>query len=61
MAIVEELLRTWTSSTAQDGDDIAMGDAADPDAQLVQLKRCVQEFQPRIEGNTWVQSLLTSL
>lgn len=61
-AIIEELLRSWASATpAQDGEDVVMADELDPDAQLEELKRCVEQFRPRIEGNAWVQSILTSL
>lgn len=61
-AIVEELLRTWASApSAHDGADVVMGDELDTDAELAELKRCVEQFRPRIEGNAWVQSILTSL
>jgi len=56
--IVEELLRAWTSD--KDGDDVVMSDDLSPEAQLEELKRCVDEFRPRIETNEWLQSLLTS-
>ncbi|THH15823.1 hypothetical protein EW146_g4722 [Bondarzewia mesenterica] len=64
--IVEELLKTWASrtsdsSTAGDGEDIVMSDELSPQAQLEELKACFAEFQPRIEGNAWVRSLLASL
>jgi DNA mismatch repair protein MSH2 len=56
--IVEELLRAWASD--QDGDDIVMSDDLSPEAQLEELKRCMDGFRPRIETNDWLQSLLTS-
>lgn len=63
--IVEELLRDWISQkSAQDGEDIIMDDDDDElssDAQLEELKRSVEKFRPQIEGNPWLQSLLTSL
>ncbi|TFY67631.1 hypothetical protein EVG20_g3870 [Dentipellis fragilis] len=68
--LVEEFLRTWSAQGAagQDGDgDVVMSDDnptqadASPEAQLAQLKACFAEFRPRLEGNPWVQSLLSSL
>ncbi|OBZ78347.1 DNA mismatch repair protein msh-2 [Grifola frondosa] len=61
--IVEELLRTWASNTSgHDGEDVVMmDDDASPDAQLEELRRCVEQFRPRIEGNPWVQRVLASL
>jgi DNA mismatch repair protein MSH2 len=57
--IIEELLRTWSSS-AQDGEDVMMSDGLDPDAQLEELRHYVEQFRPRIEGNAWVQSILNA-
>ncbi|KAH9933894.1 DNA mismatch repair protein [Fomitopsis serialis] len=62
--IIEELLRTWAANTSQeDGEDIVMADTDDSvaSAQLAQLKKCVEQFRPQIEGNAWVQSVLASL
>ncbi|KAI0937540.1 hypothetical protein AcV7_003542 [Taiwanofungus camphoratus] len=61
--IIEELLRDWASHiSGQDGEDIVMSDEAlSPADQLEQLKTCINQFQPRIEGNQWVQSVLNSL
>ncbi|KAI9568665.1 DNA mismatch repair protein [Boletus coccyginus] len=59
--IVEELLRTWAESTSgTDGEDVVMEDVS-ADVQLEELRRCVEEFRPRIEGNAWVQSMISSL
>ncbi|KAN0086029.1 MutS domain V domain containing protein [Tylopilus felleus] len=59
--IVEDLLRTWAGSTAGvDGEDVVMEDA-DADAQLEELRRCVEAFRPRVGGNAWVQSMMSSL
>ncbi|EIW77166.1 DNA mismatch repair protein [Coniophora puteana RWD-64-598 SS2] len=58
--LVEELLRKFASSSKQDGEDVMMDDPT-PEEQLEELKRCVEEFRPRIDANPWVQSLLTSL
>lgn len=63
--IVEELLRTWAESTSAagtDGEDVVMEDASESvDAQLEELRRCVDAFRPRIEGNAWVQSIIAAL
>ncbi|KAJ7201637.1 muts domain V-domain-containing protein [Mycena pura] len=57
--IVEELFETWAAQPAVDGEDVIMDDAAE--VQLEELKRCVAQFQPRIETNPWLVSVLTSL
>ena len=62
--IVEELLRTWAANSTQaDDEDVVMADDDESDAaaQLAELKRCFEHFQPRLESNAWVQSVLTSL
>ena len=62
--IVEEMLRAWASSgPGHDGEDVVMGDEeeATPEEQLEELRRCVEQFRPRIEGNAWAQSLIASL
>lgn len=59
--IVEALLRAWANS-GQDGEDVVMEDEDDtPEAQLAELRKCVEQFRPKVEGNTWAQSLLVSL
>ncbi|KAJ7512587.1 muts domain V-domain-containing protein [Mycena galericulata] len=58
--IVEELLSTWAAERAEDGEDVVMIDDS-PEAQLEELKRCVAQFQPRIESNPWLISVLGSL
>jgi DNA mismatch repair protein MSH2 len=57
--IVEELLRTWAES-GTDGEDVVMDDVS-ADTQLEELRRCAEAFRPRIEGNAWVQSMISSL
>ena len=57
--IVEELLRTWAES-GMDGEDVVMEDVS-ADTQLEELRRCVETFGPRIHGNAWVQSMISSL
>ncbi|THH01168.1 hypothetical protein EW026_g1487 [Hermanssonia centrifuga] len=64
--IVEQLLTTWASRTSpgvQDGEDVVMEEDSDASAeiQLAELKACVEEFRPQVEGNLWVQRLLASL
>ena len=60
--IVEELLRTWAESTSgADGEDVVMDDEFSADTQLEELRRCVEAFRPRIEGNARVQSMISSL
>ena len=61
---MEEFLREWSSQQppTTDGEDIIMADEdEDPEAQLESLRKCVEKFQPRIAGNRWLQSVLTSL
>ncbi|KAI0827097.1 DNA mismatch repair protein [Trametes gibbosa] len=61
--IVEELLLAWAATQAgHDGEDVVMSDeGADEDAQLEELRRCVERFRPKIEENLWVRSVLASL
>ncbi|KZT28144.1 DNA mismatch repair protein [Neolentinus lepideus HHB14362 ss-1] len=61
--IVEDLMRTWASRIPDelDGEDAVMSDNPLPELQLEELKRCVQEFQPQIQANPWVQHLLATL
>ncbi|KAJ7717304.1 muts domain V-domain-containing protein [Mycena maculata] len=57
--IVEALLSAWADESAEDGDVIMVDDS--PETQLEELNRCVAEFQPRIEANPWLVSVLGSL
>lgn len=60
--IMEELLRTWSSQDPQkDGEDIVMSDDLSPEAQLDQLRQCVNSFRPQIENNEWLRSVINSL
>ncbi|EPS97986.1 hypothetical protein FOMPIDRAFT_1127467 [Fomitopsis schrenkii] len=62
--IVEELLQAWAANSSQaDDEDIVMADDDEPDAaaQLAELKVYFEQFQPRLESNAWVQSVLGSL
>ncbi|KAJ7255196.1 hypothetical protein C8J57DRAFT_1075743, partial [Mycena rebaudengoi] len=59
--LVEELLLEWSSqSGGADGEDVVMEDDS-PEAQLEELKGCVTKFQPQIEANPWLVSMLGSL
>ncbi|KAJ7885085.1 muts domain V-domain-containing protein [Mycena olivaceomarginata] len=57
--IVDELLSAWAHQ-AQDGEDVVMADDS-AQAELEELKRKVAQFQPRIESNPWLVSVLGSL
>jgi hypothetical protein len=57
--IVDELLSAWAHQ-AQDGEDVVMADDS-AQAELEELKRRVAQFQPRIESNPWLVSVLGSL
>ena len=64
MQIVEDMLRTWTSRTvdSQDAMDVdEEGGGFDADAELAALRSCFEEFKPKIDGNTWVQTMLQAL
>ncbi|RDB16061.1 DNA mismatch repair protein msh-2 [Hypsizygus marmoreus] len=62
LQIMEEFLHTWSSQMqGTDGEDVVMADDdQDPETQLQDLKKCMEEFRPRIEKNRWLQSVLTS-
>lgn len=61
------MLKTWASRTSVypaqlDDGDIVMDDAEmSPEKQVEELRECMKEFAPRIEGNAWVQKLLATL
>lgn len=63
--LIEQLLRTWASKVSNDdGEDVDMdaGEYDDsPEAQVEELRKCVEEFRPQIEDNQWVQRVLASL
>ncbi|TFY78244.1 hypothetical protein EWM64_g5769 [Hericium alpestre] len=71
--LIEEFLKTWSAQAPagqavdRDGDVLMSDDAPSQagglsaEAQLAQLKACFAEFQPRLEKNAWVQSVLASL
>lgn len=62
--LVEEVMREW-SSTLGDGDVVMMDvddeDAENPAKQLEKLRECFAKYQSRLEGNAWVQHLLSTL
>ena len=57
--IVQQLLKAWASNA--DGEDVIMADDVSPEAQLEELRMCVEKFRPQIEGNAWLQEMITSL
>ena len=63
--IVTDFLRAWSSRAAQengvDGTDIIMVNDISLEDQVVELKRCFEEFRPQIEANAWCQAVLNSL
>lgn len=61
MQIVEDMLRTWTSriDASQDTMDVDKECGGfDVDAELAALRNCFEEFKPKIDENTWVQTML---
>ncbi|KAI0058620.1 DNA mismatch repair protein [Artomyces pyxidatus] len=67
LQIIEQLLSRWSARMTapmvidDEGEDVVMSDDLSPQAQLEELKACFAEFQPRIDGNQYVQQLLSSL
>ncbi len=63
--LIEQLLRTWASKvSSDDSEDVDMdGGESDgsPEAQVEELRKCVEAFRPQIEDNQWVQRVLASL
>jgi DNA mismatch repair protein MSH2 len=62
---MEEFLRAWASEegSVTDGEDVIMGDQDQDlsEVQLTSLRKCMEDFKPRIENNPWLQSVLASL
>lgn len=64
--LMEEFLRKWAGKET-DGEDVIMGDGDEDDfevenaKELESLKKVVDELLPRMEGNAWLQSVITSL
>lgn len=58
---MEELLRTWASRCENEDEDVIMDDDLAAEADLAQLRKCVDQYRDRLEENPWIQSLLTSL
>lgn len=61
--IIEELLRSWAGTLPANGEDVEMADDDSelPERQAEELKRCVERFRSRIEGNAWARTVLASL
>ena len=55
--LIEEFMKTWVERSEKLGRDEADGEGGtkrrkvDPETELEELRRCVEEFRPRIEGN----------
>nr|WJN24895.1 MSH2 [Farysia itapuensis] len=61
--LIDEFMKTWAarSATLSSSDDAANKRLrVDPALQLQELKRTVEEFRPRIEGNAWAAKVLES-
>ena len=59
--IIQELLQTWIAQASRpEGEDVDMdGDTAEQELRI--LKETVEKYKDRIEGNPWIQNLLTTL
>lgn len=51
---------TSTGEKLQDRDIVMIDVDQDVDVQLQYLRKCLEEFRPRIENNRWLQSVLLS-
>ncbi|TKY85515.1 hypothetical protein EX895_005677 [Sporisorium graminicola] len=54
--LIDEFLTTWAERTKKD----AKRARPDPESELQELKRVVDEFRPRIEANAWAAKVLES-
>ncbi|KAG6821133.1 hypothetical protein H0H93_006472 [Arthromyces matolae] len=63
LRIMEDFFRAWsTQSLSNDGEDVVMADDdRDLTTQLQTLQKCMKDFGPQIESNSWLQSVLSSL
>lgn len=60
--LIKEILDTWLSRTeSMEVDNVTTLDEARAQEQLAELRLCFEEFKPRIEANSWCQTLLASL
>ncbi|KAG8994263.1 MutS-like protein [Tulasnella sp. JGI-2019a] len=66
--LIQEILHEWASrsglqagrSAGDEGEDVEMGGVS-PEEQLDVLKRCFEEYRPKVEGNAWCRTLLGTL
>lgn len=61
--MVEDMLRAWAAradDTTGNDEDIIMSDPLSPEVQLEELKRCMEAFALRMQGNEWVTSILAA-
>ncbi|KAF8156677.1 DNA mismatch repair protein MSH2 [Crassisporium funariophilum] len=57
--IMEQFFEAWSSHVSSDGEDILMRDDDNStEIQLEDLQRRIKEFNPRIEDNQWLQSVI---
>ncbi|CBQ73427.1 probable DNA mismatch repair protein MSH2 [Sporisorium reilianum SRZ2] len=54
--LIDEFLATWAERTQKD----AKRARPDPESELQELRRVVDEFRPRIEANAWAAKVLES-
>jgi len=63
-ALIDEFLKTWAARTSQNSEQGEKGTkrprTADPEAELQELRKVVDEFRPRIEANPWSAKVLES-
>ncbi|KAJ1018408.1 hypothetical protein NDA18_006562 [Ustilago nuda] len=60
-ALIDEFLKTWASRTQQeDAGTAKRARHADPEEELQELRKMVDEFRPRIEANAWAAKVLES-
>ena len=64
-ALIDEFLTTWAERSAKvngqgRGADAKRPRVADPEAELQELRKVVDEFRPRIEANAWAAKVLES-
>ena len=64
--IIEELYDEWSANLAAptvDGEDVIMidEDEPSPEKQLEELRNVFAKYQPQIEKNEWIKSILDTL
>jgi len=59
--LIKEFFQAWLSRTDEMDVDDDLAEDSNPTQQIEELRRCFEEFKPRLEANAWCQSLLASL